>query len=107
MGRIIIKITDPTDQKDYYMEWSTIVDAPVTYGMSLEEFKEYYRVEHGESNMPGLQERLDRVAIKGSSGAYGNYDDVDKLIENNRAGENETCLSKQGILEHYCLKRDG
>jgi hypothetical protein len=107
MSRIIIKITDPTDQKDYYMDWSTIVDAPVTYGMSLEEFKEYYREEYGESRMPGLQERLDRVAIKGSSGAYGNYDDVDKLIELNRAGKDESCLTKEGILDEYCRKRGG
>jgi hypothetical protein len=41
MGRFICKFEDKDDV--YYLEWSTVVDAPVTFGMSLEEFKEYYR----------------------------------------------------------------
>lgn len=106
MGKFIIKITDPTDQKDYYMEWSTIVDAPVTYGMELDEFKKYYQEEYGRQGCIGLQERLDRVAINGSS-AIEPYDKVDKLIEGNRAGENETELDKEGLLDAYCRKRAG
>ena len=43
MPRFIIKITDEKDNKDYYMMWSTVVDAPVTYGLSLDEFKEYFK----------------------------------------------------------------
>lgn len=48
MPRYIIKI------KDKYFEWSTIVDAPVTNGMSLTEFRSYYQSEYGEDAMKNL-----------------------------------------------------
>lgn len=37
MGRAIIKLND--GKRDWYLEWSTVVDAPVTYGMSLKGLK--------------------------------------------------------------------
>lgn len=41
MPRFIIKLTDPKDGLSYYLIWSTVVDAPVTYGLSLDEIKEW------------------------------------------------------------------
>lgn len=55
MGRYILKI------KDHYLEWSTVVDAPVTFGMLLPEFKEYYRDEYGRDGYRELKHRLERV----------------------------------------------
>lgn len=106
MGRFIIKITDEKFNKDYYMEWSTVVDAPVTYGLDLEEFKEYYKEEYGKSGMNDLNERLERVEKTGSSGIapFGKLED---LLELNRAGENEETLDKEGILNQYCRERIG
>jgi hypothetical protein len=40
MPTYICKFQD--GEKAYYLEWSTIVDAPITTGMSLQEFKQHY-----------------------------------------------------------------
>lgn len=47
---------------------------------------------------------MGRVEAKGVS-AYV-YDSVDELIEGNRAGRDETCLSKEQIIEWYCRRKD-
>jgi len=78
------------------------VDAPVTYGMSLEEFREYYRDEYGRRSMEALDERLVRVEEKGTSSQI--HASVDDLLQNNRAGDNEACISKQEIIRKYCLE---
>ena len=39
MGRFIIKLSG--EGRDFYLEWSTVVDVPITSGMSLKEFKKY------------------------------------------------------------------
>lgn len=91
MPRYIVKL------KDLYFEYSTIVDAPVSYGLSLDEFKEYYAWEHGQDGMIGLQRRLDRVEKFGSSSAFG--ESAEEVLEGNRAGPNETELTIDEIYE--------
>ncbi len=97
MPRYILKLSDAG--KDYYMEWSTVVDAPVSLGVSLEEFKEYYRFQYGNSAMLDLEDRLIRVEKNGCS---CKDESADECIAYNRAGENEACLTKQEIIEKYC-----
>lgn len=106
MGKFILKITDDQTKKDYYMEWSTVVDAPTTYGLELDEFKEYYKNQYGESGMKDLPERMERVEKTGSSGRPP-YDELDDFFKFNRAGENESCIDKEGILNRYCRERVG
>lgn len=102
MPRIICKLTH--NNKDYYLEWSTIVDAPRTYGMSLEEFKAYYRDEYGRSAMMiDFPEQMKQVEKTGIS-ARG-YANVDELISCNRAGDRETELTKEEIIQKYCVNR--
>ena len=96
MARYICKITDAEDNKVYYFEWSTVVNAPVTHGMSLEEFRQYYEKEYGRSEMDGLERRLQRVEQNGIS-AIG--EDLDELLARNHAGENGKKMSKKEILE--------
>lgn len=93
MPTYIIKI------ENYYLEWSTIVDAPISYGASLEEFRQYYQGKYGSEGM--LDERLKRVEKSGCS-AY--HYDLDTLISCNRAGKDETCLTKEQIYQSYCLR---
>ncbi len=100
MSRYIIKLHSEKTNKDYYMEWSTIVDAPVTYGVDLNEFTKYYIEQYGKSSENELKERLTRVEEKGTSSQID--DNVDDLIKYNRAGENETSLTKEEILNQYC-----
>lgn len=102
MGRSIIKLTE--GEQSWYMEWSSIVDAPVTYGMPLEEFREYYRDEYGRSGNEDLESRLKRVEEFGTS--HRGYDSAEKHVNINRAGKNETSLTYQQVIEFYCKSRD-
>jgi hypothetical protein len=102
MGRYIIKI------KDYYLEWSTVVDAPITFGMTLDEFKGYYRDEYGKDAMRRLPGRLQRVEEKGISAH--DLDGIESLGKFNRAGPDESTLTLDEIYQAYCLQepiRDG
>lgn len=100
MPRYIVKLKDDQDGKEYYMEWSTIVDAPVTYGSDLQTFKEYYEKEYGISSLGELEQRLKRVEQKGTSSMMDGS--AEEVIEFNRAGENEAHLDKGGILNEFC-----
>jgi len=92
MGRYIIKI------KDRYFEWSTVVDAPITYGMTEDELRAYTKDEYGEEGLSRLPERLARVAQNGCSSHVESLADV---IVYNRAGPNETRLTEEEIYARY------
>jgi hypothetical protein len=97
MSRYIVKI------KDYYLDWSTIVDAPITFGLVLEEFNKYYKEEYGRVGMLNLPERLNVADKKGTSAL--DYDDLEDLVTFNRAGPEESCLTLDEIYSAYCLKK--
>jgi len=97
VGRFIVKL------HDYYFEYSTVVDAPVTFGMSLDEFKEYYQYRYGTVGMSDLPDRLERVEAKGTS-CY-NDDDAADTLSCNRAGPNESELTVEQIYQAYCLRQ--
>ncbi len=104
MGRYIIKLIDKKDNnKPYYLEWSTVVDAPVTYGMSLDEFKEYYKEEYGNKGIEDLEQRMSRVESKGTS-AYNELS-AENVISYNRAGKQGGRLTYGQILEQYCRNK--
>lgn len=94
MARFIIKIVDPITSKTYYLEYSTIVDAPVTYGMELQKFKQWYIEQYGTSQELELNERLKRVEINGCSGHYP-FDSLESIL----------IVKEEEILRKYCLKR--
>jgi hypothetical protein len=98
MPRYIVKLTE--DDKSWYMEWSTVVDAPRTFGMSLEEFKEYYKEEYGRSSLQELEDRLKRVEERGTSCMLDKS--AEDTISWNRAGKDETNLSIKQIIDFYC-----
>lgn len=101
MPRYICKFTDDATQRDYYLEWSTVVDAPVTYGMTLEEFTDYYRNEYGRAGEADLEERMKRVEAKGTSSQVDG--DVRSLIRGNRAGDKESSMTYNEIVAEYCV----
>jgi hypothetical protein len=97
MGRFIVKME--RDDKVRYMEWSTIVDAPVTYLMPLEEFKAYYQEEHGRRSVEfDFEDRMKRVEAKGVSSHVSTYAG---LWEYNRAGDDETQLTEEQTWVKY------
>lgn len=100
MPRYICKISH--ENKDYYLEFSTVVDAPVTYGMSLEDFTEYYREEYGRSAMElEFPDRMKRVEAHGSSCRMG--DSAEAIMRLNRAGKGETCMTMAQLIDTYCV----
>ena len=101
MPRYIFKIEDEKFNKDYYLEWSTVVDAPVTRGMNKEEFYQYYLKTYGTGKSSELASRLLRTEKQGSS-CRDDLEGTQHYFEYNRAGENESSLDKEGILDRYC-----
>lgn len=91
MSRAIVKI------KDKYFIWSSIVDAPITYGLTLDQLKEWHKEEYGRS--VDIEERLERVEKYGTS--LQRFTNVEKLIRLNRAGDNEEQLTLDEIYEKY------
>ena len=100
MPKYIIKLSGKGG--DFYLEWSTVVDAPTTYGMSLEEFKKFYREEYGNHEMQDFPQRLEMVEKTGCSG----YNEtLDGLLSCNRAGDKEAEISKEEIFKKYYLEK--
>lgn len=100
MPRFICKVA--SEEQSWYLEWSTVVDAPVTYGMSLEEFKEYYKDEYGRSSLDELAKRLERVEVKGTSSMI--HESAEDVMDWNRAGKDGSSLSRQQIIDVYCTR---
>lgn len=101
MPNYICKFTDPATNQDYYLEWSTVVDAPVTWGMTKEEFERYYLEEYGRDGQAGLEKRMVRVEAKGTSSHLDTS--VEDLIRHNHAGKNEKELTYAQILNDFCI----
>lgn len=92
MGKFIVKLFDQ------YYEWSTVVDAPVTFGMSLNELRFYIFKKYGNDGLNQLPQRLLRVEEKGTSARDR---DLESLIRSNRAGKDEKHLSRFQIYDVY------
>jgi hypothetical protein len=99
MPRYIVKLTD-AHNRDYYLIWSTIVDAPVTRGMTREGLEAYYLRKHGDAGMRDFEFRMERVDLKGTSSMFDA--DAEATVSGNRAGPNESCLTVAEIIAKYC-----
>jgi hypothetical protein len=100
MPRCIAKLTDKECGKDYYLEWSSVVDAPVTQGVSLSVFKEYYLKTYGTNSESLLVERLKRVEKQGTSCMLGSP--IEELVSGNRAGVEESEMTIDELIRSYC-----
>lgn len=85
-----------------YMEWSTVVDAPVSSLMSLEAFKDWYLGRYPYDH-DDLSDRLERVHEYGTSSLEGTT--PEDYLSCNRAGEDESYLTKAEIIAQY--REDG
>lgn len=93
MSRLIVKI------RDCYLDWSTVVDAPVTNGMTLAEFRSYYLAEYGPDSEVHFEESIKLADANGASDDY-NWRTA------NRAGPKETFLNEDELYQVYCLGAD-
>ena len=92
MGNGIIKI------KDRYMEWSTIVDAPVSPALAIDDFREWYRDKYGRVGLRDFENDLEEIDERGTN--Y-NYTKLETVVELNRAGEKEARITLDEIYERY------
>jgi len=95
MARTIVKL------RDYYFEYSSVVDAPVTWGMKKKDFEAYYREEYGRSSLEDFQDRMKRVDKNGTSSVSGSS--VEEVLDGNCAGPNGKELTVEEIYKFYCL----
>lgn len=106
MPIFIIKITDEKAKKDYYLEWSSNIDAPVARGLELGDFKSMYAEKYSAEDFRELPLRLARVEATGSSSLYAQHDTLADFLNYNCAGENGETLDKEGLLNKYCRDKN-
>lgn len=94
MGRCIVKLGSK------YVEWSTFVDAPVTYGLTAEQLEVHIRHEHGENGIRQHAERMARVEATGTSW-LGSQETAETFVLCNRAGPGEAELSYADLCALY------
>lgn len=101
MPRYIIKI--PHDGNDYYMIWSTIVDAPLIYGCCKEELESFVRKEYGDRYWRNDHiQRMKRVEETGTSQPNSTMEDT---ISFNCAGENGESGTLEQIIKKYIVDK--
>lgn len=103
MGQSLIKLIDPLDQKEYWLVWSTVVDAPITYGLSLDELREYWREEYGRSGMDGLERSIELANETGFSSRIRKS--LEDVICANHAADDGSELTLEQIIQKYCRDR--
>lgn len=81
----------PTKDGPRYLEWSTVVDAPVSGLMTEDELRSWYQREYGLSGMVNFDLALQNANLR----------DVHDVIACNRAGPDETEASLEEIIEWY------
>lgn len=86
-----------------FMTWSTIVDAPITYLLSEKDYRDYYKDEYGRVGMRDLDEKLKTAEETGCNWLGCNWlgHDIDDVILVNRAGDDETGITRKEIVKKY------
>ena len=99
MPKYIVKAPHPDTGEALYAEFSTIVDAPITYFCPLDVFTEYYREKYGTEGMREFPERMERVEERGTSA--WNHKTFESTVSLNRAGPRESCLTPGDMVKAY------
>lgn len=101
MVRLCFKIHDEKSDKDYFLEWSSIVDSFVTRGMSEAEYHEYFISEYGRSYADQINSDIERINKTGSNSRTG-MTTLQSILDFNCCGENDEKLNLEEILIQYC-----
>lgn len=103
MGHIVVKIGD-----DRYLVWSTVVDAPITYGMSRGEMKEHLSERTPvelDLALEQAERRLVRADDHGTSSMMG-HESAEELMTFNRAGPGKSCLPVEDLIRQFWSRPD-
>jgi len=101
MGAFIIKFD--TRRGPRYLEYSTVCDAPITYGMTLTAFKKHYLKQYGATSQSDMEGRLARTEATGTSSRI--HASVADVIKMNRAGKDATRLTVDQIIDYYVIRQ--
>ena len=99
---VIVKLHDEKLNKDWWMLWSSILDAPYTYGLSKEDFLSMAFGEGLDLDDEDFRMRIERTELTGTSELIG---DLAGTLACNRAKQNEYA-TLQEILENMCRNRN-
>lgn len=110
---VILKLAE-----DKYVEWSGVVDAPVSSVMGKKEVEEYLKILHSREEKveyetdpkilamkkeiveSKVKQRMERVETNGTSSAMAG-DTMENTVAGNRAGPREKTLTVTEIIELY------
>lgn len=101
MPRLCFKIHDEKFDRDYFLEWSSIVDSFVTNGMSEDEYRKYFLSEYGRSYADQVDSEIERINKTGSNSRTG-LTTLKSILDYNLCGENDEKLNLEEILDQYC-----
>jgi len=83
--------------EDRYLLWESIVDAPVSFGLTLEEIKLLWEDKYQRGR--GYQDFESRLLRQGGPHS------IEDVLDLNRAGARETCLSIEQIVDYFFVRR--
>lgn len=108
MVQYIIRLPNPDDPEDFrYLHWSTIVDAPTSYGMTREELEAFTLEWDGKNGLERLAERLERADRYGISAQPPGSTTWQDETACNYAGPDDSALSHRGLWQRYVIDRPG
>ena len=89
MGHTVYKVKNKHNE-DKYLVWSSVVDAPVTYGLSKGDLLRHFLEEYGRANFDDWVRRVDNAKPL-----------TEDDIICNHAGKNEARINLAGIQRRY------
>lgn len=93
VGRSILR--EMVHGTEMFIVWSSIVDAPITFAMTQEELRLWWSEEYGRAGREQLNGHFAR-------GDFGTLED--ELVVN-RAGADETHLTREQIIDYFFERR--
>lgn len=96
MSHLVIKV------RDYYLIWSSVVDAPVSFGLTYPDLVRWVRREEGLKGLALLDEQMKFIERYGTGSCNIK---AESLFSFNRAGPDESSLNEEEIYRAYCLRQ--
>lgn len=101
---MILKFTDKETSINYYLWWSSVVDAPTGTVATEETLDEWAKNLYPYSPPLAIASAVYRARENGSS-ASDTIVNIAEEIRGNRAGEDEAELTVEEIIARYCRGR--
>ena len=102
MGTALLRLMD--GETEWWLEWSTVVDAPVTYGMTEAQLGEHIMTTQGSDGLGRLSRRMEVARSRGGL-ASTSFLDYERDVDHNRAGAKETSITIAQLIDVYCHRK--